>query len=100
MTKELYVTRDTKTGAWQVAQFDSEHGERVIVAGLPENTCRLFAAAPELLKFSQTISRMKQDGEEDENGNEWIMENDDAVITLNELICGARELVAKAEGRA
>ena len=44
--------------------------------------------------FIETIARMTQDGEE-VNGREFVMENDDAVATLNGLIEQARALVAK-----
>lgn len=72
-----------------------------ILADKPElalEIARSAALSPDMLAFIQTIARMKQDGEEDENGNEWVMENDDAVTTLNDLIETARGLAAKAKG--
>lgn len=48
----------------------------------------------EMVDFISSIARMKQDGEEQEGKPDYIMENDDAVITLNELIDTARELLA------
>jgi hypothetical protein len=60
---------------------------------------RLRKAAAKLLAFVSSIARMTQDGE-DRDGREFVMENDDAVNTLNELIDGARALTAEATGRA
>jgi hypothetical protein len=60
---------------------------------------RLRKAAPELLAFAAQIARMTQDSEEVE-GREFVMENDDAVDTLNELIDSARHLTAEATGAA
>lgn len=40
------------------------------------------------------IAAMKQDGE-DIHGEEFIMENDDAVSTLNDLIAEARKIMTK-----
>ena len=61
---------------------------------------RVMHAAPELLAFVAQIACMTQDGEE-VDGREFVMENDDAVDTLNALIDSARHLTAKAteEGR-
>jgi hypothetical protein len=47
---------------------------------------------PELLAFASKIARMTQDGEE-LDGREFVMENDDAVATLNDLISQARDLI-------
>ena len=52
-----------------------------------------------LLTFVQTIARMTQDGEEID-GEEFVMENDDAVSTVNGLIEEARTLIAKETGPA
>lgn len=43
----------------------------------------------------QEVAAMKKDGEIDEDGDEFILENDDAVATLHSLIDLAREAVAK-----
>jgi hypothetical protein len=45
------------------------------------------------------IARMTQDGEE-VDGEEFVIENDDAVDTVNDLIDQARALTAKARGDA
>jgi hypothetical protein len=56
--------------------------------------------AHEALRLVRTISRMKQDSEEDpETGEEYVMENDDAVATLNRLIDEAREIVDETPER-
>jgi hypothetical protein len=60
---------------------------------------RLRKAGPELPAFAAQIARMTQDGEEVE-GRDFVMENDDAVYTLNELIDSARHLTAEATGAA
>lgn len=52
---------------------------------------------PSLLAFAQSIARMRQDGETDAHGKEFVMENDDAVATLNDLIDSSRRIVAEAE---
>lgn len=44
--------------------------------------------------FIQTIANMTQDGEEID-GKEFVMENDDAIATLNDLIDQARALIEK-----
>lgn len=49
--------------------------------------------------FIQTIANMTQDGEEI-NGKDFVMENDDAIATLNDLIDRARALVAKQKPKA
>jgi hypothetical protein len=55
---------------------------------------RLISAAPTMNGFIATIARMTQDGEEREDDAEpFIMENDDAVSTLNRLIEDAREII-------
>ncbi len=43
-------------------------------------------------KFIERIARMNYDGEEREGDEPFVMENDDAVDTLNSLIMEAREL--------
>lgn len=48
-----------------------------------------------LRQFVQTIARMTQDGEE-VDGEEFVMENDDAVSTVNRLIDEARKLLGEA----
>ena len=60
---------------------------------------RLIATSPALLTFAATIARMTRDGE-DVEGREFVMENDEAVGTLNALIDEARVLVAEAKGLA
>lgn len=52
----------------------------------------------ELEEFIERIAAMTADGEEMEDGGEFVMENDDAVSTLNRLIEDARELVARSKG--
>jgi len=59
---------------------------------------QVMAAAPDLLTFVSTIARMTQDGEEID-GREFVMENDDAVDTLNQLIDSARHLLAETTGK-
>jgi hypothetical protein len=56
---------------------------------------RLRKAASEMLAFVAQIARMTQDGEE-VDGREFVMENDDAVDTLNALIDRARHFTAQA----
>jgi hypothetical protein len=67
-----------------------------------EANARLIAAAPQLFAFIQQIARMTMDGEPVNYGNDiysdFVMENDDAVATLNQLIEEARRLEAKAKG--
>lgn len=70
------------------------------IVSLPERRDRFYkayiaisVASPDLLALAQTIAQLKQDGEEDENGNAWVMENDDAIDTLNELITTARRIL-------
>ena len=60
---------------------------------------RLIALSPDLYAFAAMIARMTQDGEE-VDGEEFVMENDDAVATVNDLIDQARTLTAttRAEG--
>lgn len=53
--------------------------------------------AARAVSLIRTISRMTQDGEEID-GKEFIMENDDAVETLNGLITDARSIVDGQEG--
>jgi hypothetical protein len=60
---------------------------------------RLIALSPDLHAFAAMIARMTQDGEE-VDGEEFVMENDDAVDTVNDLIDQARALTAKARGDA
>jgi hypothetical protein len=43
----------------------------------------------------ELIAQMHYDGEELPNGEEFIMENDDAVMTLSNLIETARSIVAQ-----
>ena len=96
-------------GAEAIGDFDTrEHAEEVFqrITGIPFAESREIAAhlrgmreRPKLLAFAATIARMTQDGEE-VNGKEFIMENDDAVSTLNALIDEARGLVAEAKGLA
>ncbi len=43
--------------------------------------------------FVESIARLNYDGEGLDNGEEFLMENDDAVDTMNSLILRARELV-------
>lgn len=50
----------------------------------------------QLKDFVQQIARMNYDGEETEDG-EFIMQNDDAVDTLNGLIHEARALLGIEE---
>lgn len=45
------------------------------------------------IEFISLIARMNYDGEELPDGEEFLMENDDAVMTLNELIHVAREML-------
>lgn len=59
---------------------------------------RMTMPDTELLGFVARIARMTQDGEEIE-GKKFVMENDAAVETLNELIDSARHLIVQAEGR-
>jgi hypothetical protein len=59
---------------------------------------RLIAASPELYEFAAMIARMTQDGEE-VDGEEFVLENDDAVDTVNDFH-QARALAAKARGDA
>lgn len=66
-----------------------------IAAAIPEIRQQLDLH-DDLMKFAATIARMKQDGEEVE-GKEFVMENDDAVMTLNELISEARALTKAKE---
>ena len=47
----------------------------------------------DLLKFVDTIAWMTRDGEKDEDGETFVMENDDAYDTLNRLISDARDLL-------
>ena len=65
--------------------------ENSLIAALPL-TRDESGLVKELAAFASTIARMTQDGEE-VNGREFVMENDDAVTTLNDLISQARELV-------
>jgi hypothetical protein len=69
-----------------------------------EANARLIADAPELLGLIKQIARMTMDGEPVDDGNgawyDFVMENDDAVSTLNRLIEDARCLEARAEGEA
>jgi hypothetical protein len=57
-----------------------------------EANALLIAAAPKMESFTATIARMTQDGEE-RAGEPFVMENDDAVSTLNRLIEDAREIL-------
>lgn len=59
---------------------------------------RLLEASPRLLAFAAAIARMTQDGEE-VDGRVFVMENDGAVATLNELIDDARRLTGGLTGR-
>jgi hypothetical protein len=47
------------------------------------------------IEFIRLIARFNYDGEELENGEEFIMKNDDAVDTLNSLIHNARKLLSE-----
>ncbi len=58
---------------------------------------RINAEHQRLRKFVRMISRMTMDGEE-VDGEPFIMENDDAVATVNHLIDDARLLLAKTRG--
>jgi len=60
---------------------------------------RLIALSPDLYAFAAMIARMTQDGEE-VDGEEFVMENDDAVATVYGLIDQARALTAEARGDA
>jgi hypothetical protein len=63
-----------------------------------EANARLIATAPKMESFIATIARMTQDGETREGDAEpFIMENDDAVSTLNQLIEHAREILKPTE---
>lgn len=57
-----------------------------------------YNAHQAFLTFIESIARMKQDGEEYEGEfgtiHEYVMENDDAIETVNDLISKARELIA------
>lgn len=57
-------------------------------------TPQLFAMAPGLFELVTQIASMTKDGE-DVEGEEFVMENDDAVSTINNLIEMARELIDK-----
>ena len=63
-----------------------------------EANARLIATAPKMESFIATIARMTQDGEERAGETEpFVMENDDAVATLNRLIEDAREILKTTE---
>ncbi len=61
----------------------------------PARNFRVPDDYPAMLKLVKTIANMKYDGEEGagENGDDYIMENDDAVSTLSSIIRDAREIV-------
>jgi hypothetical protein len=82
---------------WDEWRVDTEEADGILLH-LGESA-RLRGAAAGLLAFAARIARMTQDGEE-VDGKEFVMENDDAVDTLNALIDEARHLVAEATGRA
>lgn len=42
--------------------------------------------------FVSMVANLTQDGETDDDGQEFAMENDDAIATLNRLIDMAREI--------
>jgi hypothetical protein len=58
---------------------------------VPDDYLRLWALAG-------TLARMKYDGEEsaEPGGDDYVMENDDAVSTLSETIRIARDIVSEA----
>ena len=63
-----------------------------------EANARLIATAPKMESFIATIARMTQDGEERAGETKpFVMENDDAVATLNQLIEHAREILKPTE---
>lgn len=67
-----------------------------ITADTPELATEIASNAvigESFLNFVRTIAGIKQDGEEDENGNPWIMENNDAIATVNDLIDTARNML-------
>ena len=78
-----------------VADFTIEKWDREqeTVAPIP------VPATAEFYDFVALISRMTQDGEEID-GEEFVMENDDAVDTVNDLIDQARALILKATNGA
>lgn len=78
-----------------IASCSWMHGQQPVPA--MENAVHIIQCVNShdtLFAFAATIARMTQDGEE------FVMENEDAVTTLNALIDEARLLVAEAKGLA
>jgi hypothetical protein len=108
-------------GPWNVEPLQWDHGASIAIVSKGEIICTiapenededpdmttairgphdeanaaLIAAAPEQNAFIRQIARMTMDGE-----NDFVMENDDAVSTLNALIEEARNLETAAKGGA
>jgi hypothetical protein len=69
---------------------------------VPCPTC-VFEGAPEqaevaqvyekLFEFVRTVAELRKDGELDDEGEEWTMENDDAYDTVMTLISEARSIL-------
>ena len=59
------------------------------------NGTNFYIKQNERIEFIQLIARMTMDGEEID-GKEFVMENDDAISTLNSLIDTARDLLKTA----
>ncbi len=91
--KQLISAKDADCGRFTICVMKNNHR--------PEQTAnaRLIASSPDLYAFAAMIARMTQDGEE-VDGEEFILENDDAVATVYDLIDQARALTAKARGDA
>jgi hypothetical protein len=71
-------------------EYQEQSGEEITA------NARLIAQSPALYAFAAMIARMTPDGEEID-GKEFVMENDDAVSTVNDLIDAARNLIAKTK---
>jgi hypothetical protein len=91
--KQLISAKGADCGRFTICVMNNHHR--------PEQSAnaRLIALSPDLYAFAAMIARMTQDGEE-VDGEEFVMENDDAVATVNGLIDHARSLTANVRGDA
>lgn len=102
-SSKVQITFATSGAVRRVYEIHKDYRHRQIQPGdlagfafaFSKEDANLIGISPDLLKFAAQIARMTQDGEE-VNGEEFCMENDDAVSTLNALIDEARALTAKA----
>lgn len=85
------INAEIRRGRYLVATVWDD-SKNPTMTGVAKNV-HLLASSDEMKDFIKLIARMNYDGEEMNDGEIFILENDDAVNTCNELINSARHLI-------